>query len=171
MCIRDSFHGLALHQQKVIQGRKPVYGNLVYVAGMKIEKDYLIIVTNGSPEDAIKIYAERWQIETLFGCLKSKGFNFEDTRLIKRERIKKLVAVLALAFCYAHLAGEWSHRHESAIRLKKHGRLQESYFRRGLENIKEAIFKGGQKLRKICRIIAECCKNHPQPCAPRGITR
>lgn len=165
------FHGLELHQPKIIQGKKPVYGNLVYIAGMKIEKDYLIIVTNRSPANAITIYAERWQIETLFGCLKSKGFNFEDTRMIKRERVKKLVAVLALAFCYAHLAGEWSHRHETPIRLKKHGRLQESYFRRGLDNIKEAIFKGGQKLRKICRVIAECSQNHPQPHAPRGITR
>ncbi|MBK9040676.1 MAG: transposase [Bdellovibrionales bacterium] len=33
---------------------------------------------------------ERWQIETLFSCLKSRGFNLEETHVTDLERIKKL---------------------------------------------------------------------------------
>ena len=42
--------------------------------------------------------ADRWQIETLFGCLKTRGFNFEDTHLTDPERLSKLLGLLALAF-------------------------------------------------------------------------
>ena len=156
------FHNLPPQCPRYIEAKRPIYGNQVFIAGMKLEQDYLIVVTNQDPANAIKVYAERWQIETLFGCLKSKGFNFEDTHLVRRTRIKKLIAVLALAFCYAHLVGEWSHRHEKTIKLKNHGRLEESYFRRGLDSIKEAIFKRGKTLNKICRIIGSCCQRHPQ---------
>lgn len=147
------FHNLKLNEQRVVPGKKPIYGHDVYLVGMPIEKDYLIIVTNKEPDHAINIYAERWQIETLFGCLKSKGFYFEDTRIINRDRIKKMIAVLAIAFCWAHLTGEWSNRYEKVIPRKKHGRLSKSYFRLGLDIIAELIFKGGQGMRKLTRIF------------------
>jgi len=57
----------------------------------------------------------------------------------------------------------WSHRHEKTILLKKHGRLQESYFRRGLDKLKECLFKGGRKYRHVARILAQCFTSHPQP--------
>jgi hypothetical protein len=43
-------------------------------------------------------YSKRWGIETLFGALKSRGFNLEDTRLQEPERISRLLALLAIAF-------------------------------------------------------------------------
>ena len=157
------FNNLSAHESRIIKGKKPIYGHNVYLAGMRIEGDFLIIATNQEASGAINIYAKRWEIETLFGCLKSKGFHFEETRIIKRERIKKLIAVLAIAFCWAHLTGEWSHRHEKAILLKKHGRPQESYFRRGLDKLKECLFKGGQKYRHLRCIIGQFFARHPQP--------
>lgn len=157
------FHGLPLNQPRILNHKKPIYGHNVYLSGMLIEGDFLIIASNQPANDAINIYAQRWQIETLFGCLKSKGFNFEDTRIISRERIKKMIAVLSIAFCWAHITGEWSHRYERPIKLKKHGRLQESYFRRGLDDIKEMLFKGGRKLTRLIRIFRECFDQHPQP--------
>jgi hypothetical protein len=63
-----------------------------------LDGDLLIVVTNESPGDAIKIYGLRWEIETLFACLKSRGFNFEDTHITDHERIKKLFVLLAIAF-------------------------------------------------------------------------
>lgn len=157
------FHNLKLYEPRIIKGKKPIYGHAVFIAGMRIEKDFLIIATNRSPDTAISIYKKRWEIETLFGCLKSKGFYFEDTRMTKRDRIKKLVAVLAIAFCLAHATGEWSHRHEKVIKLKKHGRLQESFFRRGLDKIKEALFKRGQQLRHLASVFRQCFEQNPQP--------
>jgi hypothetical protein len=111
----------------------------------------------------LKLYAKRWQIETLFGGLKSKGFYFEDTSILRCDRIKKLIALLSIAFCWAHVTGEWSHRHEKIIPIKKHGRLQESYFQRGLDKIKECLFQRGQKLRHLATLFRRCFEQHPQP--------
>ena len=36
---------------------------------------------------------ERWEIETLFGCLKTRGFDFECTHVVEPERVQKLVAL------------------------------------------------------------------------------
>jgi hypothetical protein len=45
------------------------------------------------------------EIETRFGCLKTRGFYFEDTHLTEGGRMNKLVALLALAFTWTHLIG------------------------------------------------------------------
>jgi hypothetical protein len=154
------FYGLPLQQPKLIEKARPIYGHKLHITGMRIDDDYLIVVTNKKPEasqpdEAIKIYAVRWEIETLFGCLKSKGFNFEDTHMTNRERIKKLIAILAIAFCWAHLTGEWRHQHEKTIPLKKHGRPQTSLFRYGLDWIMTALIKRGQKIRQLKRVFDE----------------
>lgn len=56
--------------------------------------------------------------ETLFGCLKSRGFQREDTPLSDPVRLSKLLAVLALAFAWAPRTGEWLCHHQP-LRLKK----------------------------------------------------
>ena len=104
----------------------------------------------------------------LFGCLKSKGFNFEDTHIIHRDRIKKIIAVLAIAFCWAHLTGEWRHRFEKVIPLKKHGRPQSSFFRYGLDWISEKLFKRGQKLRQLTVLFVHLFDLKAPPTASRG---
>ena len=68
------------------------------MAALPLARDYLIVVSNTSLREALAIYRLRWGIEVLFFSLKSRGFNFEETHLIDRERIKKLVVLLALAF-------------------------------------------------------------------------
>ena len=90
-------------------------------------------------DNPISLYGKRWQIQTLFGCLKSKGFRFEDTHIIRLERIERLIALLAVAFCIAHKVGEWRHE-EKAIVIKKHCRLAQSYFRYGLDFLRDALF-------------------------------
>ncbi len=150
------FHGLKLYELKVIETTRPIYGHRVFISGMRTEEDYLIIITNCSPENAVEIYALRWEIETLFGCLKSKGFHFEDTHITNRGRIKKLIALLTVAFCWAHLTGEWRHEHGKTIRLKKHGRPQYNLFRYGLEWITRALVERGQALRRLLKVFLVC---------------
>ena len=48
----------------------------------------------------------RWVIETLFGCLKSRGFNIEDTHITEPAKIEKLLSVVAIAFSFAYKKGE-----------------------------------------------------------------
>jgi len=102
--------------------------------------ELLIVATNELPNDAIKKYGLRWEIETLFGCLKGRGFNFEDTHVTDKNRIKKIFVLLAIAFCWAHKTGEWQHE-ITPIKIKKHGRSAISLFRYGLDYITNAIMK------------------------------
>ena len=97
-------------------------------------------------------YKIRWEIETLFGCLKTRGFNFESTHLIDPERIKKLVAVLAIAFCWCHITGEWAQTLKP-IKIKKHGRKAESIFRCGLDVLREIVLNISEKLNDFKKMV------------------
>ncbi len=104
------FYGLKRREQRLIEGKRKIMGCELYLAGLRLsDDDLLIIATNEVPDNAIKIYGLRWEIETLFGCLKGRGFNFEDTHITDRKRIKKIFVLLAIAFCWAHKRGEWRH--------------------------------------------------------------
>ena len=111
----------------------------VFVAALCLETgELLIVVTNDAPKEALATYALRWQIETLFAALKTRGFNLEDTHMTNPERISKLVAVLATAFCWAHKVGEWLHE-AKPIRLKTHQRPAKSIFRYGFDQIRQQL--------------------------------
>lgn len=70
-------------------------------------------------------------METLFGALKSRGFNLEDTRLQDPERVSRLLGLLAIAFTWAFVVGEWQAVVKD-LKLKKHGYPPKSIFRLGL---------------------------------------
>jgi hypothetical protein len=88
--------------------------------------DFLIVATQELPQTALSDYAERWGIEALFGSLKSRGFNFEATRMSEYDRIEKLLAFLAIALFlgthYRRMAPRpKAHRNEEAWKAhKKH---------------------------------------------------
>jgi hypothetical protein len=133
------FRGLTPTEERVLYGKRKILGHDLYVAGLKLlDGNLLIVVTNEMPGDAIKKYSLRWEIETLFSCLKSRGFYFEDTHITDHERIKKLFVLLAIAFCWSHKTGEWRHEYHP-IKIKKHGRLAVSLFRYGLDYIADVI--------------------------------
>lgn len=93
-------------------------------------------------------YAKRWEIETLFKCLKSGGFNFEDTHLIQPERLEKLMVFLAIAFSWAYMIGEWCHT-QKPIRIKSHQRPAKSIFRYGLDWLRDILLNITEKL-SVC---------------------
>ena len=68
-------------QTHLLPGRRPVWGRFVHLSALRLDDgELLILATFGAPQNqAIAAYADRWQVETLFGCLKTRGFNFEDT--------------------------------------------------------------------------------------------
>ena len=101
----------------------------------------MVLVCNADPDKALIRYAQRWQIETLFSALKSRGFNLEDTHMTTPDRLDKLLALLAIAFAWAHLIGEWCYERRP-LKLKNHGYLPKSYFKRGLDALRSAILAG-----------------------------
>lgn len=132
------FRGMTPTEERILYGKRSVLGAELYLSALKLtDGEFLVVATNDEPGFAIRKYALRWEIETLFGCLKSKGFNFEDTHITHYERIKKLFVLLAIAFCWAHLVGEWRHE-QKPIKIKKHGRPAKSLFRYGLDYIIDA---------------------------------
>ena len=106
----------------------------VYLAAVRLEDEYLIVASNRDPGQALKRYQKRWGIECLFSALKKRGFDFEQTHLVHLDRIKKLVALLALAFTWAHIVGEWITQHKP-LKIKKHGYKEQSIFRAGLDHL------------------------------------
>jgi len=101
------FYGVSIHEVRVIKGRRKVLGRELYLAGTRNKNgELLIVASNCDPENAIETYAKRWSIETLFGCLKIKGFNFEDTHLKDMNRISNIMVLLTIGFCWCYKLSE-----------------------------------------------------------------
>ena len=119
----------------------------VCVTGRKrADGELLILISNGPSPEMIEQYRRRWQIETLFGCLKSRGFDLEQTHLRDSERLEKLLGLLALAVCWSWLAGD-KIRQTNSITIKKHGRRAKSIFRIGLDYL-EQLFRNSLRFAK-----------------------
>ncbi len=53
-------------------------------------------------------------------------------------RLERLVALLALAFCWCQKIGEWLHA-QKQLKLKKHGRKPKSLFRCGFAQLRRML--------------------------------
>ena len=119
-----------------------IHGQKLFVsAGRSENGELLIVATNQQNANAVSAYLRRWEIESLFQCLKSRGFRFEETHVTDLKKISKIMALLSIGFCWAHKVGEWRDR-KRPIRFKKFlksRRPQYSYFRYGLDWIREII--------------------------------
>ncbi len=138
--INTLLRGLKLGESQILLGHRQLMGQQVYLSALRLaDGDLLIVASNRKDADSLKRYGYRWEIETLFSCLKGRGFNFEETRLTKLKRIESMFGVLALTFAWAHKVGDWRHEHCKPIKVKNHGRLAISYFRYGLDWINQAL--------------------------------
>jgi hypothetical protein len=130
--------------------RTEVFRLMIYVSCVKYQKDgkteYLIVASKERNKDAIEEYKVRWQIETMFGCLKSRGFNFEETHLTMPEKISKLMMLLGLGLSLAMLMGEIQVEvlQNIKMKLKKNKRYAKSLFRIGLDALQNALFNRHQ---------------------------
>jgi hypothetical protein len=96
---------------------------------------FLILATSGiNPKEAAGLYRKRWEIETMFAALKSRGFDLEETNLTVPDRIERLIGLLALAFAWTRMVGQKRARRHGPPPVKKsHGRRERSLFRYGLD--------------------------------------
>lgn len=133
------FQHLAVGESLVLSRKRFILDHHLYLIGLRLEDEYLLIVTDQKPVTALDDYGKRWNIETLFGILKSRGFRFEETHLIEGDRINKLLALLTLATVWTFKVGQWLHEHEP-LKLKTHGRLAKSLFRYGLDHLRSIFF-------------------------------
>lgn len=136
---KNLFRGVRVNQPLLLEQPRQIWGLPLYVSGTSLDSgEYLMILAPCSSPTALEDYGKRWGIETLFGCLKSRGFRLEDTHLTDPERLGKLVALLALTFCWAFVVGEWLAT-QRLLKLKQHGRLAKSIFRYGLDHLRRIL--------------------------------
>jgi hypothetical protein len=134
---RVLFSALQAGERRVLLGRRPVWGCFLHIVALRLpDGKWLILATTDQPAQALADDARRWEIETLFGCLKSRGFRFEDTPLTDSERISQRIALLALTFVWAYRVGE-IHSEAQPIPFKKTlQRPLKSLFRHGFDRIR-----------------------------------
>lgn len=115
------------------------FGMTVNLAGKRLKNaDFLIVMTNLEAQEGFRLYKERWRIETLFGILKSRGFNLEQSRLSCSLKLQRLVMLLGLAIFWALRVGEIVVAHHPT-RMMPNGFPLLSVFRRGLDALR-ALF-------------------------------
>ncbi|MCI0665569.1 MAG: IS4 family transposase [Acidobacteria bacterium] len=126
------FASTRVNHMLVIDEARRMWGMDLFISGCYLGSgEYLILVSPDYVAVPNEQYSKRWGIETLFGALKSRGFNLEDTRLQDPERVSRLLALLAIAFTWAFVVGEWQ-ANVKELKLKKHGYPPKSIFRLGL---------------------------------------
>jgi hypothetical protein len=150
---KDLFRHLKTGESLVLSGKRLVNDHRLHVVGMRLSTgELLILVTDKCPDQALENYKKRWGIETLFQCLKKRGFNFEDTRMTIPERIDKLIALLAITFTWCHVVGEWRNEQQE-IKIKKHGRKAVSVFRYGLDCLRTIFINFHEKQTEFFKIV------------------
>lgn len=148
------FYHLKPGEFSALAGRRRLMGRALYLSALRLKDGKLLIIAStNAPKKALERYGLRWQIETLFACLKGRGFRFEATRLTDPVRIEKMMAALALTFAWAHYIGDWRHT-QRPIKVKKHGRLAMSYFRCGLDWIRQARLGGESRSEQLVHTVS-----------------
>lgn len=129
---------LSLGEQMHLNRPRKIWGITVHLSCAAGPKGRVIVASNERSSDTIDKYRVRWTIETLFGCLKRRGFDLEKTHLIHIERLEKLFMVLSLTFSWCFEVGIWQNS-LNPIHLKKHGRKFKSIFRYGIDYISRIL--------------------------------
>lgn len=148
------FRSLAPGESSVLRKTRHVSGLSVWLSAMRLDSgELLILASNRKQSKPFGVYSLRWEIEHLFQCLKGRGFNMEDTRITHYYRIKKMMALLALAFCWAHKTGEWKHKVVKPLKVKNHGRPEKSLFRYGLDYLADHLIGSALSAKESLRLL------------------
>ncbi|MDP0563610.1 MAG: hypothetical protein QS721_15330 [Candidatus Endonucleobacter sp. (ex Gigantidas childressi)] len=80
-----------------------------------------------------------YSIETMFGNLKSRGFDLESTHMRNLDRMDKLMGLLTIAVVWCLLVGHWCYGNANQLPLNKHYRPAKSLFRLGLDGLRRVL--------------------------------
>ncbi len=140
--------------------QRKLWNQTVFVAVCrKADGDNVMVVSSERSGRILLEYRERWQIETLFGCLKTRGFRLEETHLTDGERVSKLLSLMSLATVWALLSGELASQ-ETPPKIKKHSRPEKSIFRLGFDMLRNCFcqittnFKQKQRFQQLTLLLS-----------------
>jgi len=152
IALRRLFADLHIHQERILRKPRLVYGHHLYLSVIRLPGEFVIVASNEKGRKPLEDYKRRWGIEVLFAALKSRGFDLEQTHLVHIERIEKLFALLAVAFTWAHLVGEWIAQTQP-LKIKKHGRKEQSLFRYGLDYLQYVLLNIQDQIQQFFQCI------------------
>lgn len=148
------FSTLKTGESRFLRKKRRIGGQWVWLCGLKLDSgELLILAGNQRIKKPLEIYSFRWEIENLFQCLKGRGFHLEETRITRYFRIKKIMGLCAIAFCWAHKTGEWKHKAIKPLKIKKHGRPEQSLFRYGLDYLTDKLLHGIEETAEILKLL------------------
>jgi hypothetical protein len=98
---------------------------------------FLFLFGSGSLPDLGPLYAQRWSIEQCFQNLKGRGFDLENTRVRCHLKLRKLVALVSLAYAFCLSVGQAATEQGPPIARKNHGYRATSLSRHGLNILRQ----------------------------------
>jgi len=125
------------------------------------EDELVIILTNTQSKGALQQYKNRWSIEVFFQSIKNRGFKIENTHLTDEKKLRKLMALVAIAFTICLRLGIIYHDTSKKIPMKNHGYKANSFFRYGLDIIRENL-RLKHEIDIIIDIIVNAINNNKQ---------
>lgn len=120
-----------------LNGIEATPANRVRIAARRIRSGESVIVAT-SLDDAgrgLNLYRKRSGIECMFADAKTRGLNIEDTHIADPEKLATLLVVIALAVTWAYRCATRV-MGRKAIPGKGHGRRKKSWFRTGLDALR-----------------------------------
>ena len=118
-----------------------IWGNM-YAKKVKSKTgkdDILFLFGTAKTEYLGQFYRCRWTIECFFQNIKGRGFNLKSTHLKQAHKLKKLVAMVCIAYSFCTDMGLHYHKKIKAIPVKNHGYKANSFSRKGIDFIRSAI--------------------------------
>lgn len=110
--------------------------------------EYLFLFGTVAAPRMGQLYRNRWAIEQCFQNLKGRGFDLRSSHLQCRDKLKKLVGLVSLAYALCVSLGNYHHRKVQPIATKNHGRKGTSFSRCGLDLLRELTRPGPEALRQ-----------------------
>jgi len=99
-----------------------------------------------------QFYAKRWTIEQCFQNLKERGFNLEKSHLRCHDRLRKLVALVSLAYAFCLSVGQAADRRKP-LAHKNHGYRATSLSRHGLNIVRQLTRPETDASTKLARMV------------------
>ncbi len=151
--LRNSFLDLKVGEAIFLEKTKCIVGCDLYAAGLRLPTgEILIVVSRHYDLNLLDDYKIRWQIESFFSALKTRGFNFESTHITDMEKLSKLMFVVSIALLWSYRSGEILEE-ITPTRIKKHGFKAKSLIKVGSEAISKALARMVNTKKYICNII------------------
>jgi hypothetical protein len=107
------------------------------------DDDLLIVMTNlpNKKHKIIAIYGLRWQIESMFKCLKSNGFNLEELGFTNPNKVRLMLCIVIA--CYVLCICEGIKQMKAKAKKTKNGvkKNRVSLFHQGFEIVNRKVQK------------------------------